>query len=98
MWMPLEVGNLLLPGGNENFDDEQQIAFKILAATYVLTFYDDAQNDLEVDTTFQENKQNLCHLGRRQMIVHGPLRMFVTGMVGAGKCKFLYRKVSRLTN
>ena len=46
-------------------DSEQQTAFEILAATYVLTFYDEAQEDvvdLEERVWFGVNKQKLEQL------------------------------------
>ena len=77
-------------GENEGLDGEQQTAFEILAAMYVLSFY----NEAKVDTTILENyegfierKMGLCKLARWNMNDEQPLCMFITGPAGAGKCK-----------
>jgi len=77
-------------GLKEQLDTEQQTAFEILAATYVLTFYEGAtyQNG-EEDASYLENITQLCVLARRKMTEPTPLRMFITGPAGAGKCKLL---------
>jgi hypothetical protein len=70
-------------------DTEQQLAFEILAATYVLTFYDEALNG-DANRTMDrvpENRARLVELSRRDATKEAPLRMFVTGPAGAGKCK-----------
>jgi hypothetical protein len=70
-------------------DAEQQVAFEILVATYVLTFYDEAENTLadgsEDDTII--NRERLLEPARKDPKSKTPLRMFVTGPAGAGKCK-----------
>ena len=78
-------------GENEGLDGDQLTAFEILAATYVLSFYDEAV----VETTNSENyeefvkrKNGLCQIARRNMNNEKPLCMFITGPAGAGKCKF----------
>lgn len=80
-------------------DAEQQIAYEILTATYVLTFYDEAEDNLttnEEKRQFLQRKLKLRKLTRRKSPLIGnvsqsapdqPLRMFVTGPPGAGKCK-----------
>ena len=71
-------------------DAEQQVAFEILAVTYVLTFYDEADNNLAVETEveFMEKKARLMQLVRQDPTTKTPpLRLFVTGPAGAGKCK-----------
>jgi hypothetical protein len=76
-------------GQNKKMDAEQQVAFEILVATYVLTFYDEAENTLadgsEDDTII--NRERLLELARKDPKSKTPLRMFVTGPAGAGKCK-----------
>ena len=70
-------------------DAEQQVAFEILEATYVLTFYEEANNNF-VDGSqagLKENERRLKQLARRRPETEVPLRMFVTGPAGAGKCK-----------
>jgi hypothetical protein len=68
-------------------DPEQQVAFEVLAATYVLTFYDEASENSTDEIEFRENKARLLQLARRKPTTESPLRMFVTGPAGAGKCK-----------
>jgi hypothetical protein len=57
----------------------------------VLTFYEEAKDDLEDDAAaeFMENNKRLRQLARRDpaATTKKPLRMFVTGPAGAGKCK-----------
>ena len=70
-------------------DIEQQTAFEILVATYVLTFYEDAKNSEGNDAgQFLLRKEELHVLTRQGKYFGKPLRMFVTGPAGAGKCKF----------
>jgi hypothetical protein len=68
-------------------DPEQQVAFEVLAATYVLTFYDEASENSADETQFRENKARLFQLARKNPTTESPLRMFVTGPAGSGKCK-----------
>lgn len=75
-------------GINAGLDLEQHTAFEILAATFVLTFYDEAKHDKSDETFFEENKKALEELARKNMTKDKPLRMFITGPAGAGKCKF----------
>jgi hypothetical protein len=78
-------------GHNAGLDAEQQVAFEVLTATYVLTFYDEAVSNHAVETEVQsmlENKERLMKLARIDPEKGKvPLRMFVTGPAGAGKCK-----------
>ena len=70
-------------------DSKQQTAFEILAATYVLTFYEDTTNNAENDgRQFLLRKDELYLLTRQGKYIGKPLRMFVTGPAAAGKCKF----------
>ena len=70
-------------------DPEQKVAFEILSATYVLTFYNDATYATENDARkgFEANIIGLNVLGRHRSLDGRPLRMFITGPAGAGKCK-----------
>ena len=59
-------------GRLSKLDDEQQIAFEILAATYVLTFYDEAEENLlnnEDKDAFIAQKERLMQLARRQSLL-----------------------------
>ena len=75
-------------GINAELDLEQFTAFEILAATYVLSFYNEAEMDTQDLQTFRENKKHLEELAQYGMTNGDPLRMFVTGPAGAGKCKY----------
>ena len=82
--------SIVVWGKNAKLDTEQQTAFEILTATYVLTFYDEADSNDEQDTQeFFSRKRCLCHLARRNIDSHIPLCLFVTGPAGSGKCKFI---------
>jgi len=77
-------------GENEGLDGEQQTAFEILAATYVLSFYDDAivePANTEKYPEFVERRTGLSKLARQNTNKETPLCMFITGPAGAGKCK-----------
>ena len=75
-------------GINAGLDEEQQIAFQVLVATYVLTFYEEAERrENEDEEAYSERMQPLRDLARREMTKKDPLRLFVTGPAGAGKCK-----------
>ena len=80
--------------GPDGLDSEQQTAFEILAAIYVLTFHDDAREnivDVLEKSNYEKNKEKLEKLARTQLrytvCKDEPLRMFVTGPAGAGKCE-----------
>ena len=78
-------------GENEGLDGDQQTAFEILAAVYVLSFYDEAIVEATNSVTYEEfveRKKGLCQLARRDTNSEKPLCMFITGPAGAGKCKF----------
>ena len=82
-------------GGNDGLDGEQQTAFEILAARYVLTFYEEAiseSTNSETYTAFIDNKHKLYKLTRGNTDDKEPLCMFITGPAGAGKCKSEYPK------
>jgi hypothetical protein len=79
-------------GEKNRLDTGQQTAFEILAATYVLSFYDEATSEgtrAETYDAFLERQNGLCQLARRKPGNEDPLCMFLTGPAGAGKCKLL---------
>jgi hypothetical protein len=79
--------SIVLWGRKAGLDPEQQCAFEILAATYVLTFYEDATFDIGEDKSdFTQRKEKLQLYARRKPD-SAPLIMFITGPAGAGKCK-----------
>jgi hypothetical protein len=81
--------SIVLWGVQEGLDDEQQVAMEILIATFVLTFYEEADENESnpcLKEIFEGNKNNLELLARKST---GPLRLFVTGAAGSGKCEFL---------
>ena len=96
---PIVIANgkwesIVLWGVNAGLDDDQQTAFEILTATYVLTFYDEATVNVENMDMFEEQKQQLQLLARcnkrNALTEKNSLRMFLTGPAGAGKCKLLF--------
>jgi hypothetical protein len=89
--------SIVMWGINAGLDDDQQCAFEILVANYVLSFSEDAkQNDNENATAFHDRVQTLCQLGRRNVNSSVPLCMFVTGPAGAGKCKCFASETTRI--
>jgi hypothetical protein len=83
-------------GENEGLGDDQQMAFEILAATYVLTFSDEAIIDdmnSETSNVFDKRVKGLMQLARKDKDIEIPLCMFITGPAGAGKCKSRKRLV-----
>ncbi len=79
-------------GRINNLDAEQQTAFEILAATYVLSFYEEANVDEAFSRQLKDQQKALRAFARKNQSQTGPLRMFITGPAGAGKCKFLHSK------
>jgi flagellar biosynthesis GTPase FlhF len=73
---------------NDGLYEEQKTAFEILVASYVLSFYDEAvvENDEQFEE-FDEKRDSLMKLARQNTNDSSPLRMFLTGPAGAGKCK-----------
>lgn len=72
-----------------DLDEEQQTAYEIMTATYVLTFMEEAHHDTECNGEFQDQIDCLRKLSRKRPDDGSkPLRLFVTGPAGAGKCKF----------
>jgi hypothetical protein len=84
--------SILAWGRKANLDPEQQTAFEILAATYVLTFFEEGDIDCgnpsqaSIMEHFETEKEKLRQLARRKPDQERPLRLFVTGPAGAGKC------------
>jgi hypothetical protein len=97
-------------GRVNGLDCEQQTAFEILTATFVLSFYNGKSNDVPPSMETEEQGDALRKLARQKedsknnMVPpstkaayndlkysehkHRPLRLFLTGPAGAGKCKF----------
>ena len=78
-------------GENEKLDLEQQTAFEIVTASYILTFYNEANCNGGIthdDVDYIKRIKDLHTLARRSD-PRKKLRMFVTGPAGAGKCKNL---------
>jgi hypothetical protein len=86
------AGSIVEFGRLRNLDPNQQLAFQIIVATYVLTFYDEAL-DSSSGSTFvlvQEEKPKLKMLAKpRDPTCHQRLRLLVTGPAGAGKSAIL---------
>ena len=84
-------------GMNAKLDIEQQMAFEILAASYVLTFYKEANSTGGMnhdDLDYISRINDLHTLSRRSVTEYKPLRLFVTGPAGAGKCKVFITAVA----
>lgn len=86
--------SIIAYGKMNDLDREQQMAYEILAATYVLSFYEEADAmgvNPELKKYHSTQTKKLLRLARRnqrtgQYLDGEPLRMFVTGPAGAGKC------------
>ena len=81
--------SILQWAANDKLDANQQTAFEILAATYVLTFHEDATGTEELLQTAKLKK-----MARRKVNCSRKLCMFLTGPAGAGKCKYRFSKCS----
>lgn len=77
-------------GKNQKLDTEQQTAFEIITACYILTFYNEANSNGRLkhdDIDYTKRLKDLHTLARRTQEERKKLRLFVTGPAGAGKCK-----------
>jgi len=95
--------SIIAYGIRRDLDAEQQIAFEILTGTVVLSFLRDTldrtEEDLREATTREQPTEDLKEsianikgtVKELEQLVHEatdrPLRMFITGPAGAGKCK-----------
>ena len=89
------VESIIAFGLSRNFDLDQQTAFEILTATYILTYVEDVfyeykdGNKDNPSIEFQQLSEcrdllkSLAQVDKRKK---EPLRMFLTGPAGAGKC------------
>ena len=75
-------------GTQAGFDAEQQLAFEILASTYVLSFLNEAEKDHTPTPELMDEIESLQQLAR-QKDQNQPMVLFITGPAGAGKCKLL---------
>jgi hypothetical protein len=80
--------SIIVWGQNDNLDTNQHTAFEILASTYVLTFYKDAEDATGNEALIELD--DLRNLARRRENDDKKLIMFITGPAGAGKCKSSY--------
>jgi hypothetical protein len=65
--------------------NDQQTAFEILAATYVLTFSDEAKiatTNSETSNAFDVRMKGLLQLARKSEGIKKPLCVFITGHAG----------------
>jgi len=87
------ANSIILWGKRDKLDKEQQIAFEIITATYVLTFVNNAIGDhRDFDLTLIPNLKTLARKFRKDetgevVEYNKPLCLFVTGPAGSGKCK-----------
>ena len=70
-------------------DTEQQTAHEIMTATCVLTFVNEANPNVANSAEVEEQRRCLRKLARQENNTSKPLRLFVTGPAGAGKCECL---------
>jgi hypothetical protein len=91
--------SIVLWGHANMLDDPQQVAFEIMVSTYILSFIDEASNDLSIEASslFEDNVSQLRLMARETTRNGAPLRCFVTGPAGAGKCKSITPTQSHIT-
>ena len=77
--------SIFLWAENAKLDPEQQTAFEMLVATYILTFINDTERNEGLTINVKQQKKNLNYLARHQP--NKVMRLFITGPAGAGKCK-----------
>ena len=78
-------------------DRGQQVAFEILASTFVLSFVDDLVDNEEMSELLRQETSALELLSRKQKRKNkSALKLFITGPAGAGKCKFPYFMITPL--
>ena len=71
-------------GMEQKLDLDQQTAFEIMTATFVLTYMSDLT---ELDASLIEKATKLKDLSQENHRSGKPLRLFLTGPAGSGKCK-----------
>ena len=89
-WKPNATGtweSIVSWGRVAELDKGQQTAFEIMAATFVLGFIEEKEDDASPNEKLSEQTQSLKRLARRSKTDARPLRLFITGPAGAGKCK-----------
>ncbi len=95
-WIPDATGSwesIVAWGRVAGLDSGQQTAFEILAATFVLTFLEEANEDCAKSEELKRQQDKLERLARKARIGQmNKLCMFVTGPAGAGKCKLIENK------
>jgi hypothetical protein len=77
-------------GLKAKLDPQQLTAYEIITASYILSFYEEAKATeyFNYDNeNYLDEKKKLYKLARRNENSKQPLRLFVTGGGGAGKCK-----------
>jgi 6-pyruvoyl-tetrahydropterin synthase len=78
-------------GRDRQLDPEQQLAFQIITATYVLTFFEEAVSDPIVNFPRVDEERAKLNLLAKPLNPESTdhLRLFVTGPAGAGKSAIL---------
>jgi len=74
--------SIVLFGIKERLDKEQQMAFEIVVATFVLGFF---ESDA-ITTSTEQMVVDLKCLARKTKNPNRPMVLFITGPAGAGKC------------
>lgn len=62
-------------GMKNGLDNEQQMAFELIAATFVLSFFDNLEHDI-IDITHLMKKEKELKLLVRNKIEVGPMRLY----------------------
>ena len=88
------ANSIIAFGFSRKLDLDQQTAFEILTATFVLTFIDDTMENAmaeNVDASelreLKAEKERLELLAQKNHRDSAPLVLFITGPAGAGKCE-----------
>ena len=90
------VESIIAYGLSRKFDLDQQTAFEILTSTLVLTYVEDVyltnkssneDNPSEAFVLLSKVRNELRSMAQIETRNNKPLRMFLTGPAGAGKCK-----------
>ena len=91
------VESIIAYGLSRKLDLDQQTAFEIMTAMLVLTYVEDVYQANKASNKEDPNKSflllkkvrlELRSLAQIDVRENKPLRMFLTGAAGAGKCKF----------
>ena len=89
-WKPKATGtweSIVSWGRVAELDKGQQTAFEVMAATFVLGFIEEKENDTKPIKKLSQQTKSLKRLAQRSRTDARPLQLFITGPAGAGKCR-----------